>query len=377
MNNFFIGKVRDLQNRIPPSDCDPLKHVKKLMKNRKCKFELRSLYPSEVEKIIMNLKSTHSCGTDNIDSYILKLACQELLPVITHIINISIKQKLFPSPWKTAKVIPLHKKDERTEPKNYRPVALLAITSKILERAIFNQLIEYLETNDLLHPSHHGFRKNHSTASALLQMNHSWIEALEDKEITAVIMLDMSAAFDLVDSSLLIQKLKYYGLQDCATSWLTSYLTDRQQCVYVDGTFSKYLPVEVGVPQGSILGPLLYILFSNDLPEAIHDHLPEHDQGFFNIHCHSCGGMCCFADDSTYSASSQNPGELKIKIDEKYKEISRYMASNRLVLNGDKTHLLVMASERQHLVNGNFGISLDTGDEVILPVDCEKLLGAL
>ena len=138
---------------------------------------------------------------------------------------------------------------------------------------------------------------------------------------------------------------------------MSSYLMERQQCVYVDGTFSRCLPVEIGVPQGSILGPLLYILFSNDLPEAIHNHPPENNQSFFNIHCDSsCGGMCCFADDSTYSASSSNPRELKIQIDTKYKEISRYMASNRLVLNGDKTHLLIMASSRHWVPHATLSV---------------------
>ena len=148
---------------------------------------------------------------DDIDSYVLKLACDQLTPAITHIVNLSIQQECFPSMWKVSKVIPLFKKKDATLPQNYRPVALLAITSKILERVVYNQIIKYLEENSLLHPSHHGFRKEHSTVTALLEMYTNWVENHEEDKITAVVLLDMSAAFDLVDNSILIDKLKLYG----------------------------------------------------------------------------------------------------------------------------------------------------------------------
>ena len=376
MNEFFCQKVENLRQNIPPCNSDPLDNVRKLMNNRTCSFSLRAVHPDEVQKIIKSMKSSKSCGLDNIDAYVIKLACEELTPAITHIINLSIELQKFPSGWKCSKVIPLHKKNEVTEPKNYRPVSLLAITSKILERAIFQQLIEYLEGNNILHPSHHGFRRNHSTATALLEMHNTWIEALEEDEISAVVLLDLSAAFDLVDTNILLSKLKLYGFQGNTTTWLESYLTGRQQQVYVDGEISEPLPVSVGVPQGSILGPLLYILFVNDLPEIIHDHpLPQEDNSFFNGSCNSCGHICCFADDSTYSQSETSPAVLKEKIDAQYRRISKYMACNKLVLNDDKTHLLVMAPKQLRKNHGNFGITLNTGMEIIEPSDHEKMLG--
>ena len=320
------------------------------------------------------MKSFKSCGSDNIDSYVIKLAKYELVPVITHIINLSISQQSFPALWKCAKVVPLHKKEEVINPKNYRPVALLPVTSKLLERAIFSQLIEYLEKNGIIHPSHHGFRTKHNTSTALLQMYDVWIEALERNEISAVIMLDMSAAFDVVDHSILIKKLKLYGLQDDALAWLESYLSHRHQRVVIDGCLSDPLTLEAGVPQGSILGPLLYICFTNDLPETVHDHLTQNG-AFYNTHCSGCGGICCFADDSTYTKSSSDPDILKADIDMKYKKIVMYMNSNKLVLNTDKTHLLVMCSKSNHRKNGDFGITLNTGTEVIEPIPSEKLLG--
>ena len=142
--------------------------------------------------------------------------------------------------------------------------------------------------------------------------------------------------------------------------------------MFVEGALSGSLPLEAGVPQGSVLGPLLYIIFTNDLREATHDHLAEANS-YFNIHCHSCGGICSFADDSTLTVSRSNPVELDQVIDVKYKQVEQYMVANKLVLNSDKTHLLIMATPFQHYQD--FGITLNTGTETILPTYTEKLLG--
>ena len=376
MNEFFVNKVNALRSNIPACRTNPLDRVSTLMEGRTCSFSLKAAHPDEVSKVIKNMKSSKSCGLDNIDSYILKLACDELTPAITHIINLSIEQRCFPAGWKTSKVIPLFKKKDATLPQNYRPVSLLSITSKILERIVYNQLIDYLEKNGLLHPSHHGFRKHHNTTTALLEMYTNWVENHEDDKVTAVVLLDMSAAFDLVDKSILIDKLKLYGLDEGSASWIESYMSERSQRVFLDGELSDALKVEVGVPQGSILGPILYCLMVNDLPEVPHNHLPEAEHpAFWNNYCSNCGGMSCFADDSSFSKSDKDPGTLNHDIKEKYLEISEYMAANKLVLNSDKTHLLVMASTTQHRLHGNYGVQLDTGAEIITPQDNERMLG--
>ena len=381
MNTFFTSKVRGLRENLPPSQFNPLSLVENLMKNRTCQFSLKSVHPDEIEKIISSLKSTNSCGLDNIDSYVIKLAKTELIPVITHIVNLSIQQKTFPVAWKTAKIIPLHKKDEYTAAKNYRPVALLSIFSKILERAVFLQIMDYMENNNLLHPSHHGFRRHHSTATALLEMYNGWLEAFDQDKLTAVVMLDLSAAFDVVDPGILLEKLRLYGFQENSVGWVQSYLSNRNQQVYIDGALSDPQEVNIGVPQGSILGPLLYTIYTNDLPECVHNHEPVPPQpqeitSMYNMDCQPCGSICCFADDSTLSVSDKDPNVLQDSINSKYKVISDYMAMNKLFLNSDKTHLLIMTSSYHHKKNGNFGIELNTGSEIISPSENERLLGA-
>ena len=371
---FFINKIKTLKSRIPPSTENPFERLQYLMRQRSCSFSLQPVHPDDIKSIIAKLKNTKTCGTDNIDAYVIKLAAVELTPVITHIVNLSLRDGCFPTQWKVAKVVPLLKKDDETQPKNYRPVSLLPITSKILERAVYQQLVKYLESNNLLHHSHHGFRKHHSTATALLEMYSNWVEAYEDGKITAVILLDMSAAFDLVDKTILVEKLKLYGLDEHAASWVENYMSGRSQQVYVDGDLSDPLAVEVGVPQGSILGPILYCLMVNDLPEVPYNHEPK-DPSFWNCHCHDCGGLACFADDSSYSYSGHDPVKINEDIKHSYNLVSEYMAANKLILNSEKTHLMVMASRAQHRIHGNYGVELDTGKEMIQPEEHDRLLG--
>ena len=376
-NNFFIQKVAQIRENLPPQVSDPLAKLKSLMRTRTCSFKLRSVHPDTVENILSNLKNSNSCGLDSVDTYSLKLAGQHIIPALTHIINLSIETQQFPTSWKVAKIIPLFKKEDPLSPKNYRPVAILPILSKVLEKAIFLQIIDYMDSNELLHPNHHGFRAGHSTTTCLIQMYDAWVEAVDQGRHTGACFLDLSAAFDIVDHPLLLEKLKLYGFSENALSWVGSYLTGRSQSVYIESFLSKIQPVPTGVPQGSILGPLLYIIFTNELPELIHDHQAR-DTKFFNMKCSVCGNLCCYADDSTLSFSSPNPQEITAKITENYGVIADYMTNNKLKLNGDETHLMLLASSYHwsHSLDDS-SISLNTGNEVIRTSQSEKLLGGL
>ena len=318
------------------------------------------------------------------DTYIIKLIKPDILPAITHIINLSIYTQIFPTLWKKSKIIPLHKKEDLLNPKNYRPVAIIPIFSKVLERVIFNQMVAYITENNLIHPNHHAYRANHNTTTALLQMYDMWLDNLEKKDMAGVCFLDMSAAFDIVDHPLLLKKLELYGFDEGMLGWLESYLSSRFQCVSIDGSLSKLQHVKHGVPQGSIFGPLLYILYTNELPEVIHDGCQEgvHEESWphFTMFCKSCGSIGCYADDTTYTCSGSDCAALSDQLTEKFEVISDFLISNKLKLNDDKTHLMVMTTsqaraKRRGTNKDPSNVEIRTPSKIIKPSECEKLLG--
>ena len=277
--------------------------------------------PEQVEKIISSLSNSSAFGLDQIDTSIVKLVKGEIVPAITHIINLSITTRKFPTTWKKTKVVPLHKKEDQLNPKNYRPVAIVPILSKILERVIFNQMVQYLNANNLLHPNHHAFRTQHNTTTALIQMYDGWLQAVESGQLAGVCMLDMSAAFDVVDHDLLLQKLSIYGFEESLLAWTRSYLHGRSQCVVINGCLSKLLPLSTGVPQGSILGPLLYTIFTNELPEVIHTDAHAQPAGLagqgdqdwpvYHLADAENGSLCCYADDSTLTCTEETSNSIQ------------------------------------------------------------------
>ena len=274
MNKFFVDKIKRLRASIPRVFSDPLARMKEAMLNRECSFKISPVNEEDVLKMIKNLKNSTATGVDDIDTKTVKLVADLLVPPLTHVINLSISTSTFPEIWKFAKVIPLLKSmsSDPLLPKSYRPVALLPILSKVMEKAVFNQLVSYLEENKLIHPNLHGSRAGHNTSTALIQMYDNWVEEVEDGKMVGVLICDQSAAFDLCDHPLLVEKLRLMGLEETALSWVWSYLSGRQQSCYVDGHLSAPLSLfQCGVPQGSIGGPLLWLCFPCDQPDVILD----------------------------------------------------------------------------------------------------------
>ena len=197
---------------MPQQNEDPLATVRQLMAGRDVNFSLTAVSAEKVDKIIRELKNSKSTGVDELDTYILKLTRKSIVPSICHILNLSIQSRKFPTKWKIAKVVPLYKgKGGKFDPKSYRPVAILPILSKVLERAMFNQVLSHMDGNNLFNPSHHAYRSFHSTTTAMIQMYDTWLDAVEQGDLVGVCMVDMSAAFDVVDTKLLLHKMSLYG----------------------------------------------------------------------------------------------------------------------------------------------------------------------
>ena len=377
MNKYFIEKVKKLRNSIPLVATDPLSRLRDTMKNRECTFELKPVTREKVIKIITSLNNSSATGVDFIDTNTVKLVKEEIAGALTTIINLSIKTSTFPSVYKHSKIIPLKKNPSLNELDcaSYRPVNLLPIPGKIVEKAIFNQLVQYLETNQLIHPNHHGGRKGHSTTTALVQMYNKWVEEMEEGKLVGVLMIDQSAAFDLCDHQILVEKLKLLGVKQNSACWMESYLTGRSQSTLVDGHLSSEVKLPpCSVIQGGIGSGILYLVYTNDLPDVIHDHPVDYKEPL--VHCKEDGSMVNFVDDGTAYVSDKSPDVVSQKLTNHYSVIEEYMHSNKLVINSDKSHLIVMAGRGANAAR-RMDVQVRAGQDIVEQSVSEKLLGGV
>ena len=281
--------------------------------DKETQFQLGQIEEFEVFKFLNSLNPNKSAGKDTIGPRLLKLSAPIISKVVTHLINISLKYGVFPDDLKIAKVSPIFKKGDKTDPGNYRPVSVLPTLSKIFEKHVAQQLKHFLNVHNLLHQEQSGFRQFHSCQTALLNLTEKWLSEMDKGNLIGVTFLDFRKAFDLVDHKILLQKLRCYNFDNNSLTWFQSYLDNRYQYVCISNTHSKTRHVTSGVPQGSVLGPILFLLYVNDLP--LHVNYTKLEM---------------FADDATMHDSSPNLTPIQDNMCKDIKSIQNWCTENKM-----------------------------------------------
>ena len=321
LNNFFAS-----QTTLPNTDKDlPPFHYK-----TDARLDRLNITPAQVKQILLDLDPSKSVGPDSISNKLLKACADTLCYPLSYIFQKSLDQGIFPDSWKEALITAIFKKLDPSLTSNYRPISLLNCISKVFEKAVFMHVYPYLKTNNLFTDKNSGFHKNDGATNRLLAMANSIYKGFDNKKDSILVSLDVSKAFDRVWHRGLLFKLKQYGITGNLLLWFKSYLTNRIQRVSVGGSFSTYKQIQAGVPQGSILGPMLFLIYVNDMCDGLTSQAHQ------------------FADDTTLIYTFSDPTEATNVINSDLDKLEQWAEQWLVTFNPIKTHFLLMSLKKKN-----------------------------
>lgn len=358
-NTFFTTVASNLVSKLPyapkifNTDSYNFKNYYRSKGITENSFSLTEVMEDYILEILNGLRANKSTGVDGLPARFIKDGAPILKGPITHIVNLSIRTSEVPAGLKEARVKPLHKKNNRLEVGNYRPVSILNVISKVLERVVYDQLANYLISIDGIYNFQSGFRGNYSTDTCLVYLSDLLKTNISKGYYTGLVLLDLQKAFDTVDHQILCEKLKAMGVK--SVEWFYSYLTGRNQVVKIDEFYSEPCSITCGVPQGSILGPLLFLCYVNDMKISV-----------------SCQ-LLLYADDSILVVSHKDANVIANTLGKELESCNNWMIDNKLSLHLGKTEAMIIGSKRKIKKVNNFTIICN--GEVIKGVESVKYLG--
>ena len=357
MNSFFLRKVERIKETTPINPAVALSYTREMLGDRVIpEMEFTVVTPADVEKIISSLKNTKAVGVDDVPTELLKRFKSVLAPYITHIVNRAIYTSTYPSMWKTGIVSPVPKKGDLKQPGNWRPVTLLCTMSKVCETILNKQIKNHMVRHGLLSPHQHAYQNNKSCVTAWSDMDVFINRALDKNKIVCGLLLDMSAAFNLVSKHIIVPKLKLLGLGDYAARLVNSYLTGRRNVTKIKSEMSSWVEVTTGIGEGSVLGPLIFILTIICLKSVL-ERIKVRLQAELGVQVST--GLnweegdivkllhTIFADDVTPLCACDTEEQAKVVLDIFLDEYSQYFSSHGLKINVTKCeHILFTRQSR-------------------------------
>ena len=323
------------------------------------KFNFKEIQQTPIERQLYAIGQTSNNDVLCFDGKLLYMSCDMLAPIITKFANASIEMHNVLSDWKLSRVTPIYKgKGDKTDKGNYRPISVIGHIAKIIEREVKKQVVVYLQRNELITIDQSAYLKYHNTNTALHKVIDDWLYNMADGLFTEICSFDINKCFDTIDHEIILKKMEYYGFQTHTIEWFKSYLLNRPQFVSCHNELSSKSTLETGLPQGSVLGPILFLVYVNDLNRHIH-----------------LGACNLYADDTLVYCAANSIDKLQEGIQECVTEIEEWYTKNRLIINVSKSNIMVVSTRQRETHTNVHDFNVFLGNDRLTQLDCLNYLG--